>query len=116
LAVVLLAEHPAVLASDTDWMAAFLRETGVVDDPPAALAEVHLGHYPLAHATQHLGVRPLRLGHEVVQRLVPGTHVHRIDSRDHGLNLATQKCIGNAPRWFIAWWSSTLYAAMLWGF
>jgi len=67
-------------------MAALLREPRIVDDPPAALAEVHLGHHPLAHAAQQLGVRPLCLGHEVVQRLVPGTRVHRIDPRGHGLH------------------------------
>ena len=68
----LLAHHPAVLTGDTDRMVALLGEAGVVDDPPAALAEVHLGHNPLEHPAQHLGARPLGLGHEVVQRLVPG--------------------------------------------
>lgn len=64
LAVVLLAEHPAVLARNTDRMAALLRELGVVNDLPAALVEVHLGH---SDPSQHVRVRPIGLGHEVVQ-------------------------------------------------
>lgn len=66
-------------------MAALLREPGVVDDPPAALAEVHLRYHPLAHPPKHLLMGPLGLGHEVVQRLMSGAGVHRIDPRGHRL-------------------------------
>jgi hypothetical protein len=66
-------------------MAAFLREPRVINDPPATLAEVHLRYHPLAHSPKHLFMRPLGLGHEVVQRLVPGARVHRVNPRSHGL-------------------------------
>ena len=73
-------------------MPTLLGKTAVVDDPPAAVAEVHQRHDPLAHAQQHLLVRPVRVGYEMVQRLVPRAHPQRIHVRGHRLHaLARQR-------------------------
>jgi hypothetical protein len=87
LAVVLLAQLPAVLPGDTDRVPALLREGGVVHDPVAHRAvPLDRGQYPLAHRPEQRRIVPLGLGHDVVQRLVLGLHPLRRDPRRHGLH------------------------------
>ena len=86
LTIVLLTQLTAVLPGNTHGMFAFLRKPRVIDDPPAASLKVHLRHHPLCNAPEHLTVRPLRPGHEVVQRLMPGAHVSRIKVCSHRLD------------------------------
>ena len=92
LAVVLLAQHPAILARHTDRVPALLREARVVDDPVAAAGPVHLRHHPLCNPAQQLLVGPFGLGHKVVQRLMPGAGVQRIHPCGHRFHaLARQR-------------------------
>ncbi len=93
LTVILLAQHAAVLPGHADRVRALLGKTGVVHDPPAATREVHRRHDPLRDTQQHLLVRPGRVGHEVVQRLVSRAGGHRCQMRRHRLHtLALQRC------------------------
>lgn len=71
LAVVLLT---AILPGDADRMLVLLRKAGVIDDPVAPALQAQSRQDPIAHACHDRGVRPLGLGHEMVQRA-------------HGLNL-----------------------------
>jgi len=57
---------------------ALLGKARVVDDPPAPSAEIHVWHNPLADPAQNFGIRPLGLGHKVMQCLVPCTGMKRI--------------------------------------
>ena len=86
MAVVLLAQHPAVLAGHANRVLALLRESRVINDPPAAQAEVHLRHDPLAHTAKQFLIRPVGLGHEMMQRLMPRAGVQRINPRRHRLH------------------------------
>ncbi len=56
-------------------MLALLGNPRVVDDSEGSARRVHLRHHPLGHALHHLRVRPVRLRHEVVQRLVARTRM-----------------------------------------
>ena len=92
LAVVLVAQLAAVLAGHPHRVLSFLRETCVVHDAVAPVLQPEHRLYPIAHGTQHRAVRPLRLGNEVVQRLMARAHVQRIQSGRHGLDaLARQR-------------------------
>ncbi len=75
LAVVLLADLPAVLTRHPHRMMALLAERRVVDDPrldrPMRLDR---RQHQLAHLGQHHLVRPRRLADEVHQRLMLGRH------------------------------------------
>lgn len=55
-------------------------------DPPAASAEIHVRHHPLRHAAQQLRITPLGLGDKVMQRLVAGAGVQRVNTGDHGFD------------------------------
>jgi hypothetical protein len=68
-------------------MHALLGKTGVVNDPPACSAEIHVWHDPLADPTQNLRIRPFGLGHKVMQSLMSGTSMQRIYPGRHGLPL-----------------------------
>jgi hypothetical protein len=75
LAVVLLAELPAVLLpGDADRVPALLGDAGVVDDPGLrrAAAGGQARQRPIPHRGEHGPVVPRRLGGEVVHRLVRG--------------------------------------------
>jgi hypothetical protein len=92
LAVVLLAQYPAVLPRHPHRVLALLRKARVVDDPVAAGREIHLRHHPLGDALEHLLIRPLGPGHEVMQRLVPGAGVLAVDAGRYRLHaLARQR-------------------------
>jgi len=73
-------------------------------DPKRATAEDHARHHPLGDPAQHLLVRPIGLGHEVMQRLVAGAGVQRINAGGHRLHaLALQRqhqpgAIASEPR------------------
>ena len=87
LAVILLAEVAAVLPGDADRMHAFLRNAGVVDhpaaDPAAPLDDrQHMG----AHGGQQRVVGPVRLGDEMMQRLVRRLDTPRLHARRHRLD------------------------------
>jgi hypothetical protein len=87
LAIVLLAELAAVLARHADGVLALLREAGVVDDPvPHRPVPLEGGQDPAAHRGQHRRVIPLGLGHDMMQRLVPGLHPSGLDPGRHGLH------------------------------
>ena len=60
---------------------------------PTAILGAQCRHDPVAHASKHRFVRPLRVGHKVMQRLVLGSdmqgiHVRR--QRFHALSLDRQ--------------------------
>lgn len=63
-----------------------LRKCRVVDDPPVAGGEVHPRQHPLRHPAQQLFLRPLRRGHEVVQRRRLRARVQRLDARGRRLD------------------------------
>jgi hypothetical protein len=87
LTVLLLAEHPAVLARDADGVAPFLRDSGVVDDPRRHRAMALQGreHRLPGHA-QHGPVVPAGVRNEVMHRLMAGPDMARIDPRGHRLD------------------------------
>ena len=71
LAIVLLAELPAILARNADRMLALLRKAGVVDDPgPDRPMPLDRSAAPARAPRQQRLVRPRRLGHEMMQRLM----------------------------------------------
>jgi hypothetical protein len=67
-------------------MIALLGKSGVINNPEAPLAQVHVGNDPLGYQTQHLLITPLSLGHKVMHCLMPGAGVQRINTRCHGLH------------------------------
>lgn len=77
---VLPAQHPRVLACDANGVLPLLRESGIVDDQATTPIEVHSGCDPLADSVQYLSVRPLGLGREVMQCVLPGAGAKRVDS------------------------------------
>ncbi len=90
LAIVLLAQLTAILASNPNRVLALLRKAGVVDDPrldrPMALD--HRQQLPLNRGQQS-PIGPVGLGHEVVQGLMRGAHLGRIDTRRNRLDALT---------------------------
>ena len=87
LAVVLLAELPAVLPRDADRMAALLRKACVVDDPCAdGTMPLDARQHHLAHLGEHLLVRPLSLADEMQQRLMLRRRSLRRRHRRHRLH------------------------------
>jgi hypothetical protein len=62
-------------------MLAFLGKAGVINNPVALLGQLKMRRYPIAHLRQHRFVGPLRLRHEVVQRLMLGADVPRVRMR-----------------------------------
>src|SRR5207249_6917990 len=72
LAIVLLAEHTTVLAHHTDRVSSLLRDPSVVYDPSGHRAmPLHLLQDVVAGHAQDRFIVPWRVGHEVVQRLMP---------------------------------------------
>jgi hypothetical protein len=88
LAVILLAQLPAVLARDPDRVRALLRKARVIDQQRLRLsgARHDLLQHMVAHRRQHRIVRPRRIGHEMMQALMLGTHSRRRQMRRHGLD------------------------------
>ena len=88
LAVVLFAQLPAVLARDTDRVRPLLRKAGVIDQQRLRLsgARRDLLQHIVAHRRQHRVVGPRRIGHEMMQALMLGTHPRRRQMRRHRLD------------------------------
>jgi len=71
LAVVLLAQHPAVLAHHTHRVRPLLGKTGVIDNPRHHRAVLLHGRQHLSpHLRQHLFIVPWCVRHKMVERLV----------------------------------------------
>ena len=70
LTIVLLAQLPAVLARHSHRLAPLLGKSRVVDDPIELALAPKLGRHPIAHTGQNRRVRPLRLRHQMMQRLM----------------------------------------------
>src|SRR6185503_721295 len=93
LTIVLLAQLPAVLPRYSHRVSPFLGKPGIVHDPIKLALAPKLGHHPIAHAPQNRHVGPLRVGHQVVQRLMLCADVPRINvrrQRFHALTLNRQ--------------------------
>src|SRR5258708_2630731 len=83
----MLARLAAILPRDPDRMAAFLWETGVVNDPGLDLAvRLNAGQRDLAYLGRNDLIGPRRLGHEVKQRLMLWRCSRRCGQRRHGLD------------------------------
>ncbi len=81
LTIVLLAQLPAILACYAHRMDSFFRKSGVVHDPIKTALRSKLGRDPIAHTLKNRFVRPLRLRHQVMQRLMFRAHMQRIGMR-----------------------------------
>jgi hypothetical protein len=87
LAVVLLAELPAILPRHADRIRALLREAGVVDDPGSDRSlSLDDRQHLRPHDRKHGFIRPIRFRHEVMQRLMCGLHPTRLQPRRHRLH------------------------------
>jgi hypothetical protein len=87
LAIVLLAELPAILPRHADRLRALLGVAGVVDDPGVDRAVLLDGWQHLAaHRGQHRLVRPVRLGDQMMQRLLRRLHPLRLQPGRHRLD------------------------------
>ena len=87
LAVVLLAELAAILPCHADRMLALLGKAGVVDDPGADRSlPLERRQHLAPHHRQHRRVRPIRLRHEVMQRLMRRLHATGRNPRRHRLD------------------------------
>lgn len=87
LAVVGLAQAPAVLAGYTHGMGALLRMCRVVKDPPSTrLLAQQLGDHLPGHRSEHRSVIPRRIGHQVMHRLMRRAHILRMYPRGHRLD------------------------------
>lgn len=67
MAVVLFAQHPALLARDTDRTATFLQEPGIVDDQPSTLGGSPFLASPIGICGAASACRPLGFCQEMVQ-------------------------------------------------
>src|SRR5258708_416805 len=86
LAVVLLTEHAAVLARHSDRVPPFLRNSCVVPYPGRHCAmTLHLLQYVVTRYPQDRLVIPRSIGNEVMQRLMAGPNVPRVDTGGHRL-------------------------------
>src|SRR5206468_7638334 len=87
LAIVLLAEHATVLTRHPDRVPPLLGNPGVVHDPGRHCAvTLHLLQYVVTRYPQDRLVIPRSIGNEVMQRLMAGPHVPRVDTGRHRLN------------------------------
>ena len=87
LAVVLFAELAAILPRHADRMPALLGEAGVVDDPgPDWPLPLKTRQHLRLHHRQHGVIRPIRLRHEVMQRLMRRLHATGLHPRRHRLD------------------------------
>lgn len=82
-----IVRHAAGLPRHPDRVLALLWIRRVVDDPEAATEKSSIGTPSLGGPARHLGVRPIGLGDEVMQRLVPGAGMQRIDPRRHRFHI-----------------------------
>jgi hypothetical protein len=68
-------------------MPAFLRKTGVVDDPGHHRSSLlHRGQDMLAHLIEQRFVTPVCLGYQMMQRLTHRLNSLRIETGSHWLN------------------------------
>ncbi len=87
LAIVLLAELPAILPRHADRVLALLRDAGVVDDQrPDRAAPLDDGQDTGAHRREAPLIGPFGLRHEVMQRLMRRLHAPRLHARRHRLD------------------------------
>src|SRR6266851_9044609 len=87
LAVVLLTEHAAVLARHSDRVPPFLRNSCVVHYPGRHCAmTLHLLQHVVTRYPQDRLVIPRSIGNEVMQRLMAGPNVPRVDTGGHRLD------------------------------
>lgn len=63
--------------------------SGIIDNPERALLKREARLYVSLHPLQHRAVRPPRIRHEMMQRLMLGSHVERIGLRRQRLHALT---------------------------
>jgi hypothetical protein len=87
LAIILVAKLAAVLPRDADRVLALLRKTCVVDDPVSHRpVPLEGGQHRTPQSSQQRRVIPIGLGYNVMERLVTGLYVSRLDPGRHGLH------------------------------
>src|ERR1700680_1029318 len=84
--VLLLAQLPAVLASDSNRMSSFLREPRVIHDPGRQrMFSRHGWKHLVANLSQNTSIAPGRIGNDVMQRLMHLAHLAGSQTRRHRL-------------------------------